>query len=439
MSSRHIHRGEIFHLLDDPAEAGAAAVGHLRDGALLVEDGRIAALAAWEDFTPPPDTPVTAHDGLILPGFIDAHVHYPQTDMIASHGKQLLDWLDTYTFPAEQRFVDQAVARDTADFFLDQILAHGVTCAAVFCTVHAGSVEALFEAALARNMRLIAGKVLMDRAAPEALLDGADGGIAESEALIRAWRGRGRLSYAITPRFAVTSSRSQLARAGALADAYPDAYVHTHLAENVAECALAVSKFPEARDYLAIYEAHGLVRPRSIFAHGVHLEAGHFQRLAAGGGAIAFCPGSNLFLGSGLFNLAGARAHGVGVGLGTDVGAGPSFSMLSTMAEAYKVCQLQGQSLDPLSAYYLATLGAARALRLDDRIGNLAPGKEADFIVLDPGATPLLARRMGHARTLAERLFALAILGDDRAIAATYIAGACAHRRVNTRGTHANG
>lgn len=424
---RSVHRGAIFHLLDDPHKEGDAAVQFLEDGALIIEDGEVASIGAWDDALNGPD--VTRHAGLIAPGFIDAHVHYPQLEMIAAPANQLLDWLETYTFPSELRFTDKAVAREAAEAFLAELLRHGTTCAAVYGTVHAASVDALFETALIRNMRIISGKVLMDRQAPAALLDGADLGIAESVALLKRWHGRGRLSYAVTPRFAITSTPAQLTAAGALLAEYPDVYLQTHLAENVAECETVAKLYPDHRDYLQVYEDHGLVRPRSIFAHGVQLSASEFRRLGKAGGALAFCPSSNFFLGSGLFDCGCARAHAVDVALGTDVGAGTSLSLLATMRDAHHVAKLREQTLDAFGAFYMATLGAARALRLDGRIGNLAPGKEADFIVLNPNATPVLARRMAYAKTLQEKLFALMIMGDDRAIAKTYVAGTLAHER----------
>lgn len=330
-------------------------------------------------------------------------------------------------FPAEAAFADRRHADRVAALFLDELLRHGTTSALVFATVHEGSVDALFEAALARNMRLIAGKVLMDLG-PPALRDTATGGRAASEALIARWRGRGRLGYAVTPRFALTSSDAQLTQAAELLAAHPDLLLHTHLAENPAEIAAVAQRFPQAADYLDVYDRFGLVGARSVFAHGVHLSDRAWSLLGASGAGLAHCPTSNLFLGSGLFDLAAADAHGVPVALGSDVGAGTGLSLLATAAEAYKVAQLRGRSLDPFRALYLATAGGARVLGIGDRVGALLPGQEADFVVLDPAATPLLAQRTA-GRSLAERLFALQVLGDDRAVAATYVAGRCAHRR----------
>lgn len=429
--TRQVYRAALLHALDDPSRAPDAVAYH-PDGLLVVEDGHVAAFGAYADLAPTlGDMPVEHLPGrLITPGFVDAHVHYPQVDVMAAWGTQLLDWLHTHTFPAEQAFADRAHADAVAQAFLDQLLANGTTSALCFCTVHKTSAEALFEAALARNMRLTAGKVLMDVGAPEGLTDTVETGRADTEALIRAWRGKGRLGYAITPRFAVTSSDEQLAMAGELLAAHPEVLLHTHMSENAGEIAEVARRYPHDRDYLAVYERHGLVGPRSVFAHCVHCSDDAFGRLAKAGASAAFCPSSNLLLGSGLFSLERACACGVSTALGTDVGGGGSFSMLQMMGEAYKVGQLQGDNLGPLHAYYLATLAGARALHIDHRVGNLAPGKEADFVVLDLAATPLLARRTAATRTLAETLFVLAVLADDRAVERTYLMGRLAHSRA---------
>lgn len=433
--SRHAYRAALLHILDDPSRVPAAeAHAYHPDGLLLVEDGHVAAFGAWDELGPtlPEGTPVESLPGrLIAPGFVDAHVHYPQVDVIAAWGAQLLDWLNTHTFPAEMAFADRAHADAVAEIFLDQLLANGTTSALAFCTVHRGSAEALFEAALARNMRLVAGKVLMDREAPAALTDTVESGRADTEALIRAYRGKGRLGYAVTPRFAVTSSDAQLAMAGELLAAHPDVLLHTHMSENRAEIARVGELFPWARDYLDVYDRFGLVGPRSVFAHCVHCDADAMGRMAKAGASAAFCPSSNLLLGSGLFSLKRACACGMSVALGTDVGGGGSFSQLHMMGEAYKIGQLQGDSLDPLHAFYLGTLAGAKALHIDQRVGNLLPGKEADFVVLDLAATPLVARRAGRTRTLAETLFVLAVLADDRLVERTYLAGRLAHVRSN--------
>jgi len=432
--TRQAYRAALLHMLEDPCRAPAeAAVAYHPDGLLVVEDGHVTAFGPYAEIAPTlgAETPVTAFPGkLITPGFVDAHIHYPQTDVVAAWGSQLLDWLTTHTFPAEQAFADRAHADEAAAFFLDELLRNGTTSALVFGTVHKTSVDALFEAALSRDMRLIAGKVLMDRHAPAGLTDTVETGRTDTEALIRVWRGRGRLGYAVTPRFAVTSSDAQLAMAGEVAAAHPDVLIHTHMSENLDEVARVGELFPHCRDYLDVYARFGLVTSRSVFAHCVHASDDALRRMQRAGASAAFCPSSNLLLGSGLFSLKQACECGVTVGLGTDIGAGASFSLPHMMGEAYKVGQLAGETLDPLHAFYLATLAGARALRIDDKVGNLAPGKEADFLVLDLSATPLLARRTAGAATLAEKLFILSVLGDDRAIERTYLAGRLAHART---------
>lgn len=427
------YRAALLHMLDDPCRAPAGdAFAYHEDGLLLIEDGHVAAFGAFADLAPglPAGTAIEALPGkLITPGFVDAHIHYPQVDVIAAWGSQLLDWLHSHTFPAEQAFANRAHADEAAGFFLDELLRHGTTSALVFGTVHRTSVDALFDAALARNMRLVAGKVLMDRLAPPGLIDTVETGRADTEALIRAWQGRGRLGYAVTPRFAVTSSDAQLAMAGEVAAAHPEVLIHTHMSENREEVARVGELFPADGDYLDVYARHGLVTPRSVFAHCVHTSDAALRRMSAAGSAAVFCPSSNLLLGSGLFSLKRACDCGVTVGLGTDIGAGDSFSLLHMMGEAYKVGQLSGEALDPLHAFYLATLAGARAMKIDDKVGNLAPGKEADFLVIDLAATPLLARRTAATASVAETLFVLSLLGDDRAIERTYLAGALAHSR----------
>ncbi|MFZ5671128.1 MAG: guanine deaminase [Pseudomonadota bacterium] len=431
MSEVRAYRAGVVHCLDDPRAAGARAVAHHADGLLLVEDGHIAACGDWAALAPRLPRGVVVEDlrgRLLCPGFVDAHVHLPQIDMMGAFGGQLLDWLEAHTFPAERAFADRAHADAAAGAFLDELLRNGTTTAMVFGSVHAASVEALFTAALGRGMRLIAGRSLMDLGPPD-LRDTAEGGRAADEALIAAWRGRGRLGYAVTPRFALTSSRAQLAAAGAVLARHPDVWMQTHLAENPREVEAVRAAFPEAADYLDVYDRHGLVGERSVFAHCLHCTDRSLHRLAEAGAAIAHCPTSNLFLGSGLFDLARADGHGVRVALGTDVGAGTSFSIPATAGRACDVAQLKGGPLDPLRAFYLATLGGARALRLDHRVGSFAVGAEADFVALDPAATPLLARRLGKATDIREILFALMALGDDRVVARTWLAGREAHVR----------
>lgn len=429
--TRRVHavRGDLIHFTADPADAGDAALAHLPDGIMLIVDGHVSECgpAAAMLAKLPADARITDYRGkLILPGFVDTHIHYAQTDIIASYGEQLLTWLEKYTFPTEARFADREHAGEVADFFCDELLRNGTTTALTFATVHPASVDALFEAARQRRMRMIAGKVLMDRNCPDYLADTADTGYAESKALIERWHGCDRLQYAITPRFAPTSTRAQMALAGRLFAEHPGVYLQSHVAENRGEVAWVAELYPEARSYLDVYDRYGQLGERSVYAHCIWLDETDCQRMAHTGSAMSFCPTSNLFLGSGLFDLDRAHDLGVRVGIGTDVGGGTSFSMLQTLNEAYKVLQLNGQQLSAARAFYLATLGGARSLYLDDRIGNFAPGKEADFVVIDPSATPLIARRMAAATSLSERLFVLMMLGDDRCVAATHILGECA-------------
>ncbi|HAQ72519.1 guanine deaminase [Stutzerimonas nitrititolerans] len=434
MSQIKAYRAALLHCLADPREVGIeASHEYFEDGLLVVEDGKVVRNGHAADLlsTLPAGTEVIEYkDALITPGFIDTHIHYPQTGMIASYGEQLLDWLDTYTFPTERAFADKVHAGEVAQVFLRELLRNGTTTALVFGSVHKESVDAFFEQAHKLDLRMIAGKVLMDRNAPDYLTDTAESGYADSKELIERWHGKGRLHYAVTPRFAPTSTPEQLALAGKLFQEYPDLYMHTHLSENRKEIEWVRELFPERKGYLDVYDHHGLIGARSVFAHGVHLCDDECQRLGETGSAVAFCPTSNLFLGSGLFDLERVEGFGVRVGLGTDVGAGTSFSQLQSLNEAYKVMQLQGKKLDPFKSLYLATLGGARALYLDDRIGSLQPGKDADFVVLDYKATPLIEYRLSQARSLEERLFALMILGDDRAVKETYAAGVSVHRKA---------
>jgi len=410
-------RASILHCLADPGDGtGNDGWEYFDDGLLMIGDGRIIEIGEAESLlsTLPADTAVTDYRGrLIVPGFIDCHVHFPQLDIIGSYGEQLLDWLNRYAYPAEARFADPDHARAVADAFVAELLRNGTTTALVFGTVHAHSADAIFEAADARGMRLVAGKVLMDRHCPAELRDDPESAYADSKSLIRRWHGRGRLGYAITPRFALTS----------LAREFPDVWVHTHLAENMEEVEAIARQFPASRSYLDVYDRFGLLREKSVFAHCLHMDDEDRNTMAAKGGSAAFCPTSNLFLGSGLFRLPAMRAAGVRCGLGTDVGGGTSLSMLRTASEAYKVLHLQEHTLSPMRALWLATLGAAETLSLDDCIGNLLPGKEADFVVLDYAGSRITERRTAAAVTIEEKLFALMTLGDDRNVLATYVAG----------------
>jgi len=420
-------RASVLHCLADPGEAGRNdAWEYFDDGMLLVDGGRIVDAGDAGRLLGALPANVRVRDlrgKLIVPGFIDCHVHFPQLDIIGSYGEQLLDWLSRYAYPAESRFADAGHAREVAQSFVTELLRNGTTTALVFGTVHPHSADAIFEAAEARGMRLIAGKVLMDRNCPEDLRDDPDSAYADSRALIERWHGRGRLGYAITPRFALTSSEAQLRAAGRLAREFPNVWVHTHLAENLEEVEAIARQYPDSRSYLDVYDRFGLLREKSVFAHCLHMDAEDRSTMAARGGAAAFCPTSNLFLGSGLFRLTAMRDAGVRCGLGTDVGGGTSLSMLRTASEAYKVLHLQEHALPPMQALYLATLGAAEALYLEDKVGNFRPGREADFVVLDYAGSSLTARRTAAAEGIEEKLFALMTLGDDRNVASTWVAG----------------
>ncbi|MBO3659402.1 guanine deaminase [Acinetobacter haemolyticus] len=404
----------------------ADQVRYIEDGVLITEQGKIRWFGTWDAAQDhlPTDVEIQHYpDQLIIPGMIDTHIHFPQTEMVGAYGEQLLSWLNTYTFPTEIQFKDQAYAEEIAKFFVQELLKNGTTTALVFCTVHPESVNALFEAAEQYQMRLIAGKVMMDRHAPEALCDTAESAYDDSKALIEKWHGQGRALYAITPRFAPTSTPEQLEKAGQLKAEYPDVYVHTHLSENKDEIAWVKDLFPAQKGYLDVYHHYGLTGQRSVFAHCVHLEDAEWQCMHETDSAIAFCPTSNLFLGSGLFPLKKTWEQQVKVGLGTDIGAGTSFSLLQTVNEAYKVQQLQGDKLSAFESLYHATLGGAKALDLDDKLGNFNVGKEADFVVLNLQATALQQLRQSRSKSIDDSLFALFTMGDDRNIEATYIYG----------------
>ena len=425
-------RAGLLHFHADPVFIEHAHAWH-EDGLLIVEDGKVTAAGDYATLhaTLPPGAEVHDYRGkIIMPGFIDAHVHYPQTDMIASPAPGLLPWLEQYTFPTERKFADPQHASQTAEFFLDELLRNGTTTAMVYCTVHPQSVDAFFHASESRNLRMIAGKVMMDRHCPDFLCDTAEEGARDTEDLIQRWHKRGRQLYAITPRFAPTSTEAQLQLAGELAQKYPDTFLQTHVSENKEECQWVQQLFPHARSYLDVYDRYGMMRPRAVYGHCIWLDERDRERMVETRSAAAVCPTSNLFLGSGLFDFEQADKHGMLLSLATDVGGGTSFSMLQTMNEAYKVARLKGSYLPAMRMFYLATLGAARSLQLDDTIGSFAAGSEADFIVIDPQATPLLARRSANTESLEEQLFALALLGDDRVIAATYSAGRKVHERT---------
>jgi guanine deaminase len=433
-------RASFLDTIADPFYAPEAdCIRYFPDGLLIVESGKVKELGSYKDLqTKYADIPIADYrDRLIVSGFIDTHIHFPQTEMIASYGEQLLEWLSTYTFPTERKFADLNYALEIASTFLDELLRNGTTTALVFTAVFPQSTDAFFEIAQRRNLRMIAGKVMMDRNAPDFLRDTATSSYVETKQLIEKWHKCERLLYAVTPRFPLTSTPEQLTNIRKLLVEFPDVYLHTHLSENVKEVEAVAAAFPENEGYLDVYDRAGLVGERSIFAHGIQLTDQEFARLSEAKSAIAFCPTSNLFLGSGLFKIEKAKSleTPVKVGLGTDVGAGTSFSMLRTASAAYQVAQLRSQKLSAFQALFLATLGGARALCLEDKLGNFEVGKEADFVVLNLRSTPIMALRnksfdSANLPTLAEisdQLFATIIMGDDRAIAATYIIGELAH------------
>lgn len=396
------------------------------DGLLILQEGKIVSLEPWDLSSPRLDACrqiIHLPNKVVMPGFIDSHIHYPQTEMIGADGEQLLDWLNQYTFPTESRYQCPERCAAMAEFFLEQLLRNGTTTAMVYGTVHAESVEALFSSALKRNMRIIAGKVMMDRHAPDALLESVGHSQDTTRELITRWHNKGRLSYALTPRFAPTSTPELLAAAGQLRREFPDVYLQTHLSENLQEIAWVKTLFPERAHYFDVYHHHGLTGHKCVFAHCLHLEDDEWRALAHSGSSIAFCPTSNLFLGSGLFSLQKKWHWHIPLGIGTDVGAGTTFNLLQTLAEAYKISQLRGYRLSAFEALYHATLGGAWALALDGELGNFMPGKAADFVVLDPQATPLQQLRQANSATLRQRLFLLMILGDDRSIYQTWVQG----------------
>ncbi|MEM8730132.1 MAG: guanine deaminase [Pseudomonadota bacterium] len=395
------------------------------DGALLVENGRIRDVGSAEKLGAAyPDLPCTSYGTrLIVPGFVDAHAHYPQTAMIASWGKRLIDWLNHYTFPEEMRFADPAYARTVARRYFDLVLSHGTTTVCSFCTIHPGSVDAFLEEAEARNLRVAAGKTCMDRNAPADLCDTAQSAYDESKALLDRWHGRGRITYAITPRFSPTSTPDQLEALGALWTEHPDALMQTHLSEQVDEIDWVKTLHPDARDYLDTYEKMHLLGERGIYGHAIHLEPRERDILRDHGAGLVHCPTSNTFIGSGLFDMDGLTRAGQRIGLATDTGGGSSFSMLRTMAAAYEIAQLRGHALHPAELMWLATAGSADVLHMGDRIGRLEPGYEADFVVLDLASTPDIAQRSAQARDIWEALFPTIMMGDDRAIASVWVHG----------------
>ena len=402
------------------------AAQHRRRGAVLLRDGLIADVGEADDLRPahPQARIVDYGDRLIMAGFIDAHVHYPQTGIIASWGKRLIDWLNSYTFPEEMRFGDPGYAADIARLYFDLTRSHGVTTMVSYCTIHPTSVDAFFAEAQRRGQRVVAGKTCMDRNAPEDLRDTAQSAYDDSKALIGKWHGRDRLSYAITPRFSPTSTPEQLRALGDLWGEHPECLMQTHLSEQTDEIEWVLGLFPEARDYLDTYEMFGLMGEKGLYGHAIHLEERERARLKEVGAGLIHCPTSNTFIGSGLFDMGGLMSEGQRVGLATDTGGGSSFSMLHTMAAAYEVAHLRHTSLHAAQLIWLATAGSATALHMEDRIGNLKPGLEADLVVLDLASTPDIAQRAARAEDIWEALFPTIMMGDDRAIADVWINGA---------------
>ena len=428
-------RGSLFYLTNDPfLNPPENCAVYESDGIIVIEDGRISAIGAAPKILPTmaDDIEVRRYSrSILMPGFVDAHIHYPQVEIIGSYGTQLLEWLNKYTFPTEAKFNDDLHAQRIAEFFVAELFRNGTTSASVFCTSAPGSVDAIFEAAQQRDMLILAGKMMMDSHALPAILDTAQTSYDDSKALIERWHRRGRCVYTVSPRFALTSSPQQLELAGALMREFADLRLQSHISENLAEIARAMELYPQRKHYTDIYEFYGLLDERAIYGHGVHLSEDELRRFYETGAKIAHCPTSNFFIGSGLFDIARTKAERrpVTVGLGTDVGGGTSFSMLQTMNEAYKMAQLGKISVTAIQSFYLATLGSAEALGMADRVGTLQVGHDADIVVLDPRATPLLELRSEVAESFEELLFALMICADDRAIEATYVAGEAVYLR----------
>jgi len=425
MSTEFILKGQVLSFSRSPFDEGAPWDAAQVTEAVAIRDGKVAGTGSLSDMQMllPLAQLVDHSDKLIMAGFVDAHVHYPQTAIIASWGKRLIDWLNTYTFPEEMRFGDRAYADEVANRYLDLTAANGTTTVCSFCTIHPESVDAIFSAAQARGQRIVAGKTCMDRNAPDGLRDTAQSAYDDSDALIARWHGVDRLEYAITPRFSPTSTPEQLDAMGALWAKHPDCLMQTHLSEQVDEIEWVKSLFPQARDYLDTYEEFGLLGARGLYGHAIHLEARERHRLRDFGAALVHCPTSNTFIGSGLFDMNGLMAEGQRIGLATDTGGGSSFSMLRTMAAAYEVGQLRGTPLHAAQLLWLATQGSAAALRLEDKIGNVAAGMEADLVVLDLASTPAIAQRSLDATDLWDAVFATIMMGDDRAVAEVWIGG----------------
>jgi guanine deaminase len=424
MQADFILKGQVLSFTSSPFDGDPVAATRT-DEAVAICGGKIAGVGTLADLQAAhPGAQVSDHgDHLICAGFVDAHVHFPQTTMIASWGKRLIDWLNTYTFPEEMKFGDPEYAADIAGRYLDLTAAHGTTTFCSFATIHPESVDALFSAAQVRGQRIVTGKTCMDRNAPDGLRDTAQSAYDDSKRLLEKWHGLDRLEYAITPRFSPTSTPEQMEALGALWAEHPEVLMQTHLSEQTDEIEWVRSLYPEARDYLDTYEKFGLLGGRGLYGHAIHLEDRERDRLREHGAALVHCPTSNTFIGSGLFDMAGLMAEGQRIGLATDTGGGSSFSMLRTMAAAYEIGQLRGTPLHAAQLIWLATLGSARSLRMEDRIGNIAAGMEADLVVLDLASTPAISQRSERADDLWEALFPTIMMGDDRAVAEVWIGG----------------
>ncbi len=437
MSQNNFFRGSIYHCIE---ENGSLKPIYFDDGLMVVDNksGKIIDVGNFSDLRSSWDISnnlIHFRDRLIMPGFVDTHVHYPQYKVIASYGTSLLEWLNKYTFVEEQRFSDEAYADQIANLFLDELIKNGTTSVMTFCTSFKQSVEAFFNAAENRNLRMAAGKVMMDRHAPDELCDNPDNSYSDSKELIEKWHNKGRLRYAVSPRFAPTSSSSQLKQAARLLNEYPSddqtkgVLLQTHLNENDEEIAWVNDLFPDSNSYFGVYEDHGITGNRSVFGHCIHNTEEEYQRMAKTGSKVSLCPTSNLFLGSGLFELEKLESYGIDVSLASDVGGGDSFSMFKVMNEAYKICRLNDFNLDPIKAFYLTTLGAAKVLDMNDSIGNFEVNKEADFIVIDLNATEIISQKNKIAMGVNDILFNLMTLGDDRLIDEVFILGQRAYKK----------
>ncbi len=429
MSNNKLYRGSIFHFIE--TTNGIEPV-YFQDGLLVTNDERIVEVGEYSEVSgrySSEDSVVQFKDSLMMPGFVDSHIHYPQYKVISSFGTSLLEWLNKYTFVEEQKFSNNEYAAMIAELFLDELIKNGTTTAMTFCTSHKQSVDVFFTAAEQRNMRMIAGKVMMDRNAPAGLCDDIDSSYTDSKALIEKWHNKDRLSYAVTPRFAPTSTEKQLIKAAQLLKEHPDVLLQTHLNENNEEIVWVKELYPKFNNYFDVYDSLGLAGPSSVFGHCIYNTEDEYKRIAETSSKVALCPTSNLFLGSGLFALDELESYGIDVALASDVGGGDSFSMFDVMNQAYKICRLNDYNLDPVKAFYLTTLGAAKVLGIDHSIGNFETNKEADFIVLDLNATELIRQKIKTVNDIKDLLFCLMMLGDDRLVSEVYILGKRAYKK----------